>query len=514
MYNRGLSGGRTIIIFLSVLMLFMTISLVYTGYQKYGGDGDGDGDGDGGDGSPGPTFSTEEDEDGQIVFTQIEPSDCSGTEYVKKKSCHNKDTGELLDGSVGKCGDGVEEWVLDPNALGYQRAVGSGKCESDFRPCNVVCDKSCQGDTWIEGACIRNGVILDGSETDKCGRGIRTYTLDENAIDYEAATGNGTCLKTYQNACDVECPANAVAPPACVYSSTRQKSANGCVTSKEDGAPTVGYDEDGFQEYFKLALEPENCTGEERISEWETCRGPPAPIDCVGTWETSDSTESGGWGICTSTCGIQSTKSRTFKITQEAENGGTACQYADGETEIRNCNVPIQPCCEVGPWVDGTCNTNGYMTKTRTLTENSSGACAIHDSSKVESCCYQAGDWTADGSCEEKEAGKQFYKQTITGNCPPGTDTKSEECRNCVYKQQRTTDKYCFKYYMFQGLAAGKKNVVLEQPIGTGASCPETFLAYRDSAYTTGRESCDYYTDPNFGDAYDNEFASATWVDI
>jgi len=482
MYNRGLSGRRTIIIFLSVLMLFMTISLVYTGYQKYGGD-------DANGGSPDPTFSAEESEDGQIVFTQIEPSDCQGTEYIKKKSCHNKDTGELLDGSVGKCGDGVEEWILDPNAPGYQRAIGTGKCESDFRPCNVVCDKPCQGDSWIEGACIRDGVVLDGTETDKCGRGIRTYTLDENALDYEAATGNGTCVKTYQNACDVECPANAVAPPACVYSTTRQKSANGCVTSREDGAPAVGYDEDGFQEYFRLALEPENCTGEERISEWETCRGPPAPVDCVGTWETSDSVEPGGWGLCTSTCGIQSTQSRTFRITTEAENGGRACDYADGETEIRNCNVPIQPCCEVGAWVDGTCNSNGYMTKTRTLRENSPGACASYDSSTVESCCYEAGDWQPDGSCEEKEAGKQFYKQTIAGNCPPGTDTKYEECRNCVRKRngwrkaETFTWQRCFKPGVGCSDASGcmgSRKYVIEQPIvGTGTGdCSEISTTY------------------------------------
>ena len=71
MYNRGLSGRRTIIIFLSVLMLFMTISLVYTGYQKYGGD-------DANGGSPDPTFSAEESEDGQIVFTQNRSKQVTG----------------------------------------------------------------------------------------------------------------------------------------------------------------------------------------------------------------------------------------------------------------------------------------------------------------------------------------------------------------------------------------------------------------------------------------------------
>ena len=291
--------------------------------------------------------------DDKPVITQIEPSDCTGDVYVKKKSCHNRQTGDLLDGTANKCGDGVEEWILDPDASGYQRAIGNGTCESDFRPCNVVCDTPCEGATWIEGECIRDGVVLDGSETDKCGRGMRTYTLDENAPDYVASTGRGTCTKTYSSACDVECPQNAVAPPACVYSSTWQRSANGCVVSKEDRASPVGYDQDGWQESFKLALEAENCTGEKRLSEWETCRGPPTPIDCVGTWGEND-----GWGPCTGSCGTQPTQSRTYTHKPAAANGGVACAIADGTVETRNCGT-IVTCpvdCE-GRWIDAACPT-------------------------------------------------------------------------------------------------------------------------------------------------------------
>jgi hypothetical protein len=291
--------------------------------------------------------------DDKPVITQIEPSDCTGDVYVKKKSCHNRQTGDLLDGTANKCGDGVEEWILDPDASGYQRAIGNGTCESDFRPCNVVCDTPCQGATWIEGECIRDGVVLDGSETDKCGRGMRTYTLDENAPDYVASTGRGTCTKTYSSACDVECPQNAVAPPACVYSSTWQRSANGCVVSKEDRASPVGYDQDGWQESFKLALEAENCTGEKRLSEWETCRGPPTPIDCVGTWGEND-----GWGPCTGSCGTQPTQSRTYTHKPAAANGGVACAIADGTVETRNCGTIVTcPVDCVGRWIDTACPT-------------------------------------------------------------------------------------------------------------------------------------------------------------
>ncbi len=291
--------------------------------------------------------------DDKPVITQIEPSNCKGDTYVKKKSCHNRQTGDLLDGTANKCGDGVEEWILDPDASGYQRAIGNGTCESDFRPCNVVCDTPCEGATWIEGACIRDGVVLDGSETDKCGRGMRTYTLDENAPDYVASTGRGTCTKTYSSACDVECPQNAVAPPACVYSSTWQKSANGCVVSKEDRASPVGYDQNGWQESFKLALEAENCTGEKRLSEWETCKGPPAPIDCVGTWGPND-----GWGPCIGSCGTQPSQSRTYTVTTIAQNGGGACPYEDGKVETKSCGTVVTcPVDCAGRWIDTACPT-------------------------------------------------------------------------------------------------------------------------------------------------------------
>jgi len=346
-YNQPSGGGGGILI-LILMMMPLISAIAYIAYKKYRGE------------DPFDFLSKSETPvyrfemvDGEPTFTAIEPSDCKGTEYVKKKSCHNKQTGQLLDGTAGKCGDGVEEWVLDPNASGYEPAVGNGTCESDFRPCNVVCDRPCQGATWIEGPCMRDGVVLDGSETDKCGRGMRTYTLDENAPDYEEAVGRGTCTKNYQNACDVACPANAVAPPACVYSSTWQRSANGCVVSKEDRAATVGYDQQGWQEYFKLALEAENCTGQKRLSEWETCTGPPGPVNCQGTWGPND-----GWGACVGSCGTQPSQSRTYSVTQEAAHGGSQCPYSDGEVQTRNCGT-IVPCpvdCQ-GYYTDPACPT-------------------------------------------------------------------------------------------------------------------------------------------------------------
>src|SRR5210317_662978 len=429
--SRGGEGGTLLLLLL--IMLPVMAAGAYVGYKKY------------------------KVVDGVPQLTKIKPSDCSGTEYVKKKSCHNKQTGELLDGTTGKCGEGVEEWVLDPNASGYKAAIGSGKCESDFRPCNIVCDEPCKGDSWIEGPCMRDGVVLDGSEADKCGRGMRTYTLDENAPDYKAALGKGTCVKNYASACDVECPANAVAPPACVYSSTWQRSANGCVVSKEDRAALVGYDQQGWQEYFKLALEAENCTGEKRLSEWETCTGPPGPVNCEGTWGPND-----GWGTCTGSCGTQPSQSRTYSVTKEAAHGGSQCPYSDGETQTRNCGT-IVPCpvdCE-GYYTDPACPTACGTAKT-TVKKNwittkaqvgTGKACPSATKDKTcpatAVCPVDCAGYYTDPACPTAcgKAASTLTKKWVTTTarvgtgkaCPPSTSTKScpatKECPPCIWNE-------------------------------------------------------------------------------
>lgn len=294
-------------------------------------------------------------EDGTKVFSGIEPVDCSGDIWVKKTECSRD--GFLLDGTPGNCGEGEEEWVLDPEAAGYVAAIGmEGKCPTEMRACEVECDVPCQGDTWFGGECKRDGIVLDGT-AERCGQGMLEKTLDENASDFVPARGNGSCTKNYGSACFVECPPEIPPPPVCVYQTTWQTSANGCVKSKEDKADPVGYDETGWQELFKLALEAENCTGEKRLVEWETCKGPPAPVNCEGTWGTGD-----GWGLCEGECGRQPSQSRTFTRTKEAAHGGTCTLPAHDTTETRNCgSIEACPVNCSGYWQDPVCPSHcGY----------------------------------------------------------------------------------------------------------------------------------------------------------
>jgi hypothetical protein len=499
--SSGGDGGGTLLLLL-LMMLPVMATVAYLGYKKYKDEGGV------------PTFEYKV-VDGVPQLTKIEPSDCSGTEYVKKKSCHNKQTGELLDGTTGKCGEGVEEWVLDPNASGYKAVIGSGKCESDFRPCNVVCDEPCKGDSWIEGPCMRDGVVLDGSETDKCGRGMRTYTLDENAPDYKAALGRGTCLKSYASACDVECPANAVAPPACVYSSTWQRSANGCVVSKEDRAALVGYDQQGFQEYFKLALEAENCTGEKRLSEWETCTGPPGPVNCEGTWGPN-----GGWGPCTGSCGTQPSQSRTYSVTKEAAHSGSQCPYSNGETQTRNCGTII-PCpvdCE-GYYTDPACPTACGTAKT-TVKKNwittkaqvgTGKACPPATQDKIcpatAECPVDCEGYYTDPACPTAcgTAASSLIKEWVTTTSPVGTGAvcpspSTKSCPATVACPSDCQGTWELGSQYSKGVGSGRGYSyckyrddtyrVTRPAVGTGAACPYTDGTRRTTKITSIRKGC------------------------
>jgi hypothetical protein len=63
-----------------------------------------------------------------------------------------------MDGTEGSCGPGKEIWILDSTHPDFKPATGDGKCEPEERDCSVECPKPCEGDTWIEGACVRKEI--------------------------------------------------------------------------------------------------------------------------------------------------------------------------------------------------------------------------------------------------------------------------------------------------------------------------------------------------------------------
>ena len=453
----------------------------------------------------------------------LEPADCQADDdaWVKKSECAVD--GLALTGDINSCGAGKEIWIRDPDHSSFVAAVGTGTCEEEERDCTVECPVDCEGDTYIDPdppCTAPTGVVLDGVNT--CGVGLKTYELDTNAEDYVAPIGKGTCAMDFKNVCEVGCPQGVRPETSCVDYANPQKSANGCVVSKMPNARAVGYDEAGFQEWFRLPEDPTapGCDDEGHMdSWWVPCTGPPRPVNCEGTWGAD-----GGWGECVSEkpCEAQTEKKRTFTRTKEAAHGGTCNLPADGDIETSVVGCPLKgPCCTVdksSPVASGedykqALEGGGYtcvQPVTYPSDEAYPDACldkadeALNAGRNAEQfaktgvigCCWHENDWTpvvgsaqsitdmsvpvAQGGYRNCDAsGKMTQKQTVYGQCDAGVDSKPDV--DCEY--------------------IGEWNKT------TGDTCPDDGYhrfwrtTINSSAPTTKTEACDvdcegYYTDP------------------
>ena len=355
----------------------------------------------------------------EIIF--VEPKDCEGTQWIKQQECSLN--GKPMDGTEGSCGPGKEIWILDPTHSEFKPATGGGKCEPEERDCSVDCPKPCEGDTWIEGSCVRKEIkdgaiietVLDGTEG-KCGDGITTFNLDKTAPDYKPAVGTGSCVVEKGGACNVPCPVPE--PPKCVeYAPGWQNNDMGCVRSQSD-LRSVRCGQKGTKNQYRIPLDPKNCP---ELTRWVDCEGPPCPVNCEGSWSAWSAPKSD------EPCGVQPYRERIFTITKKASHGGYACDYPDGDSERRNAGTP-KPCCEqTGDWaMVGSCLADGTAKYTQTYKENKPGGCPSSAKAKFMPCCYQKLDWADTTGCSS--VGRKTQKQTTAGNCPESVKTRQVDC--------------------------------------------------------------------------------------
>jgi len=186
-------------------------------------------------------------EDVVVIPDEIVPGDCQGDTMIMKKGCHNTETGDVYDGTPGKCGQGKELWVPDPEAPGYVAAIGDGTCEGELRDCSVDCPAPCSGGQWEPDPNDYCKVItyddsnppqkvikrLDGANA--CGTGVVSEILDETRGNFVEAKGLGGCVKERIGSCQVECPPGMPESGGCAYYANRQLSANGCMKVDANG---------------------------------------------------------------------------------------------------------------------------------------------------------------------------------------------------------------------------------------------------------------------------------------
>jgi len=263
-------------------------------------------------------------------------------------------------------------------------------------------------------------------------------------------------------------------------------------------------------------LSENKCT----LFKTEECDAPREKVDCViGDREVTDCISPG--------CGQQMYQSVTRGVTVQSFGDGDACPVDYTSVVIRtdpltcgtslkccgdsdyksssackntgkmtytldstNCDANGLPetkevdCCYQSEWsrVDGYdgCELIGNKWKrkyTRTVTDGCEGD--DEDTEKHQDdgdCCYENGDWVIDGACSQYEENKQRYRQTTTGVCPPGTDTKYEVCQNCILETSGLT-KFTLGTRPLCSIAGcrdipdckrHKKYKIIQEHIGTG----------------------------------------------
>lgn len=359
------------------------------------------------------------------------PRPCEGDTW-KKGRCVRKDVNgkivAVLDGTPGKCGDGMLDLQLDTDAPDYKPAVGSGSCITKTeKPCFVKCPKP---------------------EPPKCSYVTAGWTRNRDIV------GDNIGCVTSKALIAENLPKLSVA----------QIQTLGYQTPASDGSYTaVRCGKKGWrQEYKASTLNTEKC---DTLSRWVSCDGPVCPVDCVGSWSQ--------WSACTlpkgEVCGLTKTR-QTYRVTQQKNATGRACPngWYDGQVIEKTCGQSQSiSCCNIGQWKNkGGCKSNGKQTQTRTVvgcdasTRNtqeidccytgpwSNKGCVGTDGFRKETrvvtgicgygtknerlvkdltaCCKQSGTWKDSSACTGR--GEKVQKQTTEGNCPASAKSRVVPC--------------------------------------------------------------------------------------
>ena len=118
--------------------------------------------------------------------------------------------------------------------------------------------------------------------------------------------------------------------------------------------------------------------GDDALGNWKTLdmhvqlggRDIQPPTNCDGEW--------GAWGAC-NVCGDHGRKTRSYRVTQPAVNGGIPCMFKNAATQSTACKPDERPCAPaVVPHNTISCHATSKKVTT-TLSSNGKGARAIFD---------------------------------------------------------------------------------------------------------------------------------------
>ena len=143
------------------------------------------------------------------------PKPCEGDTWKDSGKCVRKEyttkgnvIETVLDGTEGKCGEGITELNLDTTASDYKPAVGKGTCPmTKGGYCNVPCPKpeppKCNSYTgWVENVGL--GCVVTGTTKVKCGeKGMKQfYNITTNPKDCQDLVEWRECIG---DPCPIDC---------------------------------------------------------------------------------------------------------------------------------------------------------------------------------------------------------------------------------------------------------------------------------------------------------------------
>ena len=325
------------------------------------------------------------------------PKPCEGDTWKDTGRCVRKEYDTrgnmkevVLDGTEGKCGEGITQFNLDTTAPDYKPAVGKGSCPmTKGGACNVPCPKpeppKCNSyGGWIENTGL-GCVINEGSSIKvNCGQqGVKQ--------SYKIATNPKVCaeLIKWETCTGKPCPIDCVgswsgwsAPKSdepCGVQPYKEKTYS-VTTQAQHGGQVCGY-----------------THGDTRK---QNAGSPLACCEVTGDWAKVGDCKPDG-------------TAKWIRPYKENKPGG--CDNSQ-KAKIMACCYPK------GDWRDITgCNENGKKTQEQTTVN------CIKEKKTREIDCEYVGEWYKNGGCGTD--GKQWWSRTTVNS----NKTRSES-RDCCYE--------------------------------------------------------------------------------
>ena len=325
------------------------------------------------------------------------PKPCEGDTWKNSGRCIRREYDirgnvkeVVLDGTEGKCGEGITQFNLDTTAPDYKPAVGKGSCPmTKGGACNVPCPKpeppKCNSyGGWIENTGL--GCVINENSSIKvnCGQtGVKQKykiatnpTVCEELIDWSTCTGKP---------CPIDCVGSwsgwsaPKSDESCGVQPYKEKTYS-VTTQAQHGGQVCGY--------------THGDTRKQNAGSPLTC------CEVTGDWAKVGDCKPDG-------------TAKWIRPYKENKPGG--CDNSQ-KAKIMACCYPK------GDWRDITgCNENGKKTQEQTTVN------CIKEKKTREIDCEYVGEWYKNGGCGTD--GKQWWSRTTVNS----NKTRSES-RDCCYE--------------------------------------------------------------------------------